>query len=654
MENQESKSKEKNNYPFPKKKYLNEEENKNDLDGNFVISTNLTYLKLNKDAIKGVYLFGCDIEEENQILSDLNQVNIMRKARKQKCFQERIKKYVPDYYISGLILMGKPISEKKKFKFYLRIKEENEGNEGKIVESEILDELPENGNLNGNIYRFKFKKNKKDLSEMDKEKDSGEAQCVANYLNICLGKLLKKCGYTKDRSTRKILYYNKNEAKNAQEIDNKSSFVYFPALKAVCEAYDGGNIFMKLLPKKLLKTKYTYADYFNSIEANDLNEVIEIFKNKVINKKGIKIYDQGFIKIEDVIYEDPYKIIFLDKNSKEMSVGEYYNDVKKIKLQRGEKIPIAVRIVDKGGKLKGKDVLYIHIPCFLLEVIGNIFGENINVKKLVQSPFEKLDEINYIREIMEKAKKNVNEDQLHNYLGDKFEPLTLNGQIIKPPLIQFENNHQVTTNKGSFNFVKSSPYSKIKELKKVDIYLLDLSNDKGEFIWEKLKQASKELGISFKEEPTFYPIDNYNDQSKFQSYILDYFKKVDNYYSDKTNETDFIFMFMDSRKKTTFHYRIFKSTINTFNWVIPTQVILFDENKFYRKTNLSQFTNILCQMWAKKGNELYICDFNFVPKTMVIAYSSMAINENNVLTSVSISIGTKRIYVLLKNRRKYK
>ena len=80
--------------------------------------------------------------------------------------------------------------------------------------------------------------------------------------------------------------------------------------------------------------------------------------------------------------------------------------------------------------------------------------------------------------------------------------------------------------------------------------------------------------------------------------------------------------------------------MNEFNWCIPTQVILFDDKKL-NSTNLSQFTNILCQMWAKKGNELYICDFSFVPKTIVVAYSSMVIQEKKVLTSISISIGTK-------------
>ena len=620
---------------YPEKKFLNEDDDKNDIEEPIEITTNLIKVKLNEKSIKGVYLYGCDIEQQTQIVTDFNPVNIMRKARKLKCFQQKIKEYVPDYYISGLILMGRPIKETKetkKFKFYLLLNTTN-GLEGKI-----LDEMPEKVPENGKIYKFKFKRKKKDLLEMKEGDKPGESECVANYLNICLGKILKKCGYTKDRSSRKILYYNKKDAKNAQYIE-KSNFLFFPALKAVCESYEGGKIYMKLLPKKLLKTNYTFADYFYDIKSNDIEEVLDIFKNTVINKRGIKTYDQALLKIEDVIYDNPYKVYFRDKNNNKLSVGDYYNSHLNIKLENN-KIPIAVRKIDKGGKLKGGDISYIHVPCQCLEIIGNIFGENINIKSLVQSPFAKLDEVNYIRYLIEEKSLNTNQDELHNYLGSKFEPLTIKGQIIRPPLIIFDQNLTVEPNYGSFDFKNTIPFSKTKELKKVDIYLLELEQDKGDFIWQQLKEASKELGITFKEEPKFYHIDSF-PESKFNDYIYDYFKGVDEYYIDKKNETDFIFMFMDSRKRNSFHYRIFKSNINKFNWVIPTQVILFDERKFSKKANLSQFTNILCQMWAKKGNELYVCDFDFIPKTMVVAYSSMSMKNNKVLTSISVSVGIK-------------
>jgi len=343
----------KENFQYAEKKKLDIEDDHSEYK-DIRIETNLSKLELNKDAIKGVYLFGCDIEEENQISQEINKVNIMRRARKIKCFQEELKKYVPDYYISGLILMGKPKEDSKKIEFCLKIKEEKDGKtEGKI----ILDK--KDFSDNEKVYKFKFKRKKKGLTEMA-EKDhnkSGEAQCIANYLNICLGKLLKKCKYTKDRTSRKILYYNKEDAFEPKKLTN-SSLLFFPALKAVCETYENNKIYIKLLPKKLLKTKYTYEDYFYSIKIGSLEETLEEFKRNVLNKKAIKIYDQAMIKIEDVEFKNPYDIYFYDKNNKRISVGDYYYTVLKKKLP-DEEIPIAVRIIDKGGKLKGDDRLIL-------------------------------------------------------------------------------------------------------------------------------------------------------------------------------------------------------------------------------------------------------------------------------------------------------
>jgi len=394
-----------NKNDYPKKKYLDINENKEDIDDCIKILTNLTKLDLNQDAINGIYLFGCDLSEETEPSEDFNAVHIMRKARRLKCFQDKIKEFVENYYISGLILMGKPkdISQKR-FKFYLKIKESQEG--------EILEQLPQN--IEGKIYRFKFKRKKHDLSKMMEDKDSGEAQCVANYLNICLGKILKKCDYTKDRTSRKILYYQREEAENAVQLGLNQHYLYFPALKAVCETYEGGNIYMKLLPKHLIKTDYTYRDYFEGIGCNTLEERLEIFKNKVVNKRGITTYNQVMIKIEDVIVENPYKINFADKSGKKWSVGKYLTDKLGIKGIYDEEMPIAVRIIDKGGKLKGEERKFIHIPCQLLAVVGNVFGDKIDIKSLIQNPNEKLKEIERIRKLIEQKSIDSQDDELHN------------------------------------------------------------------------------------------------------------------------------------------------------------------------------------------------------------------------------------------------
>ena len=636
MESSESAAGKKKSKKYAPKKRLNKDENINDIDDSIDILTNLTYLNLNPKAFDGIYLYGCDIEEQNLTTEDFNPVNLMRKARKLKCFQDKIKEYVPNYYISGLVLMGKPKElndENKKFHFYLKIKEIDK----LVIEGTIIKKSQFSENIDGKIYKFKFKRKNDDLSKMKEDESSGNYQCVANFLNISLGKLLKKLGYTKDRTTRKILYYKKDDVLYSKTLKN-SDFLVFPALKAVCETYEGG-LFMKLLPKKLLKTSYTYEDYFYSLNKyyNNFDDQMQKFREKVINRKAIKIYNQAFIKIEEVIYENPYNISFVDKSGKKWYVADYLNQYWKLNI-RDEKMPIAVRNIDKGGKLKGNDILKIHIPCCLLEIIGNINDERINVKDIVQAPREKYEEINYIRGLIEQTILDSNDD----YLGEKFDQLTINGQIIKAPLIIFDQNLSHEVHNGSFDLLNTSPYSKTKELNKVDIYLLDLDDEKANDIWGRLSEASLQLGITFKNPPTFYPIKDCHGQNEFEDYIYNYFKGCDAHYSKKENATDFIFMFMDSRKKNRFHYKIFKSVINKFNWSIPTQVILYDEKKFkFNKSNLSQFTNILCQMWAKKGNELYICDFSFVPKTMVIAYSSTTIQDKKVLTSITVSIGTK-------------
>ena len=83
MEKNASSTKKKYKREYPPKKFLNEEENSKDIIYSIEVLTNLTRLQLNEKAIQGVYLYGCDIEEEekNEMVTDFNPVNVMRKAR---------------------------------------------------------------------------------------------------------------------------------------------------------------------------------------------------------------------------------------------------------------------------------------------------------------------------------------------------------------------------------------------------------------------------------------------------------------------------------------------------------------------------------------------------------------------------------------------
>ena len=81
-------NKNENKIEFPPKKYLNLNSDDNGFWSLPQILTNLTALQLNPNAIKDVYLYGCDIEEENHISDEFNPVHLMRTARKMKCFQD--------------------------------------------------------------------------------------------------------------------------------------------------------------------------------------------------------------------------------------------------------------------------------------------------------------------------------------------------------------------------------------------------------------------------------------------------------------------------------------------------------------------------------------------------------------------------------------
>ena len=102
-------------------------------------------------------------------------------------------------------------------------------------------------------------------------------------------------------------------------------------------------------------------------------------------------------------------------------------------------------------------------------MIGKDTNDKIDIKELIQKPNEKLEEIERIRKLIELKSSESNEDELHNYLGNKFDPVTVDGPIIKAPIIIFgENKQKKVENNGSFDLLDTSPYGNLKELKKVE------------------------------------------------------------------------------------------------------------------------------------------------------------------------------------------
>ena len=228
------------NIQYPKKKFLDKKKDSNYIKNSLNISTNLIELELDKEELKDVYLFGCDIEEDKPSLpEEFNKVNIMRIARKLDCFKEQIHMYVTDYYISGLILIGRKIKENEKdknkekkekagkedkgskrfrFSFYLKIREFKDKRFEGIIQEKKPEYEPKPDLYIEKIYKFIFKQKEINLLEMSlfnkKEnsmkknysKEMGNYQYIfTTYLNICLGKLLKNLYLTKDRASKKLI-----------------------------------------------------------------------------------------------------------------------------------------------------------------------------------------------------------------------------------------------------------------------------------------------------------------------------------------------------------------------------------------------------------------------------------------------------------------
>ena len=59
-----------------------------------------------------------------------------------------------------------------------------------------------------------------------------------------------------------------------------------------------------------------------------------------------------------------------------------------------------------------------------------------------------MNEIENIRKLIEKNSIEAQGDELHNYLGTKFDPVTIDGQIIRPPIIIFGDNKTVEIGYG--------------------------------------------------------------------------------------------------------------------------------------------------------------------------------------------------------------
>ena len=575
--------------------------------------TNLFNYKIDEESGKNIYLYGIDVNEISSKNIDNFKVSLIKKLSKNDKFKEILHDiFGDDYLISGLVLYGIPKDNEKsekeqiKFVFFMLINIENDINKpNKLIYSIIKIEQDETkfDKCEENQMILKIKLTKKyNLKDTLIKKDIKSQ--YRNFLNILTGKILKQLGYKKDSSTRKILYYKKEDVEYLENQENIYSQIYsFPALKAICDYYKGSDTYhtyLKLYPKLILTPNDTYEDYYKYLldKYNNENKSKEKFTQNIKNRRGIKKYNYEIIKIEDVIFKNPYKLIFEIKDEK-ISVGEYYLNIYKIKL-KNEKMPIAIRYVDNNGKLK--DPIKLYFPCCLLKTVGNLYNSKINVRDFVKKPDEKFNEIIQIKnKFSKKFKENFIDSGLFKGMKGKLNNIEATAYVLKAPQILFSSESKKVELDGSFDLRNTKPVKENdNKINNSEVFMFGLTQNQSEFLFNQLKEASKLLNIKI-EEPY---VTDLNDCVKFNKnelydYLLKLFKN-----REKDKEMEIVFLFMDSSYKNKNIYKIFKQSLNESNWKVPSQCILFDKKKFERSANLSQFTNILSQIWAKRGSEI--------------------------------------------------
>ena len=644
--------KEKIKNDYAKKKCLIE--HNEDIEYKLNITTNLFSIENAIEFIhkigNSIFVYGINI---NQICPKDNEeykIKYMRDVIYKKQFHEMLEQIFEIKTINGLTIFGKLKDnikldiDLKKFYLVYELDYENDNIEYYFVKDK--NKVVEKKNKKIRIFTFFQKNTLLTYHNKNLEKENKITYVIKNFLNTCISKLLFQNNYIKDNTSRKYIYYKFTDLNNNNNIlplvktnnyFKKFNPLFCPGLKAICNIYDKNQIYLNLLPKNIVYNNNNYAElydfyckYYSNYTEDKINK---FFHDDCLNKKGIKIYSGETIKIEELIFENPFNCKFIDKDGNETNVGEYYSNKFNKQLSQS-KIPLVVRYIDKNGKIDKNLAKKIIIPCEFLYVVGNILKKRINIQKLIQDPNGKYNNILEIRNKLLNIKKNNISNFLENIFKDNFQQKKINCYKLKSPKIEFKNTVKEPNEQGSINLFDIIPYSGNPTLNQVEVFLLGVNEEDGNNLYNLIQTAANSLGIKLNI-PYVEIIKDDLENDNLYFYILDLLNNLKQKYKEKI-DVSFLFLNKNHKEK----YKQFKKAFNKSERNIPTQVILCNHNININQ-NLSKFTLILNQIWGKKGNEIYKCDFSFIEEPIIISYSSMRIEKTKILTSLCISVNKK-------------
>lgn len=440
-----------------------------------------------------IYIFSISVSSINNYIKDHDStqycnhiLRILLENKKHKLFLFFLDTIFSSYILSsGNIIFAKPIEKEQlneiyNFKFIYNI------NENKIehISEEQINQLT----LEQLDYVYSLEIRKKENLFQTQNKS-----LIKMFHNLTIASNLKKLNYIRTQFQKNNLYFKKiNLDHMGMDYFNNiiADATYFGGYKIFCNVYESQQLLLKTNLIYRLVRKQTYYDVYNSMHLpKDSNFLLKVFSGNP-HRRGIKMYDNLEIKIDEIIFKNPSSIYFQDnKSDKLINLLEYYSNRWGLKV-KAEEQPILVqhyykRDLKTGKRTFEKELFYL--PQFVY-VVGKFDDEKANISTLILNPRERYDLINKVMTELNQLNTKENE------IGYKL--LTFDSYVLKTPLIEFKNKEQRIPDiqTGRFKVCKAEPLENV-EMKEWLIFLMDTTFEEANNIYLRMSTASHTLSI---------------------------------------------------------------------------------------------------------------------------------------------------------------
>lgn len=393
-----------------------------------------------------------------------------------------------------------------------------------------------------------------------------------------------------------------------------------------------------------------------------MNEISQKYRNGSLKPK---IRDT-FLKKSIVANYGKHRSYLIDDISFEANVKNTFVTIRK----NNEKIQISLfqyYLENYNIEIKDKlQPLFIHKSRdgsvqYLVPELCNMTGldeesfENENLKREIlrntkntpSQKIAKMEEIkNYFKTETNENQPNTKDDFLNICGLQPKDFLSCRGRVLPPPEIKFKNE--------KYNFgnnldrkIRLSMVIDPKDFSRNDTVLITskhlYSNAKN--IIDKMKAASKQMGIGFDSDITIITVDR--DRS-----VNDYINNLKDKYEHILKKSKNILVYLDYKQKS--FYKLLKDYL-TLYLKLPSQFM--NPKKNIKEMNLSYFSGVLNGLLNKSGGTLFKTQFsNFIYDscTMLIGFHTKKAENDSIYLSMASTYNYyfSKHYTLLKKCQK--